>query len=367
MISIAEVAKQAGVSPATVSRVLNSSATVKEETKERVLRVIRENNYTPNIAARNLSLQSSLNNIGVVIPDVDNPFFCSVLKGVTQTADKYRYNTLLFNTDETPEREHRFLQTVREQNLKGIIMIPISERDSVTQEYLTDLEASGVPVVLVDRRIGDTDFDGVFTEDEQDSFRAVEALIHAGHTRIATIAGPQRSTPGHVRLQGYKRALETNQLEVRDAYIEIGDFKFQSAYEAAKRLMELPNPPTAIFTANNFSTLAALQCMTELGYTVGKDISLIGFDELQSWMRYSPLLNGVDLSLVERPVEQMAAEAVELLQDRIMREKQEYTAKKRLVLSNRLVLRGSERLSKTVHTPVRDANTKKTKSGGEIV
>lgn len=344
MLNIAEVAKKAGVSPATVSRVLNNTATVRKETKEKVLKVVKEYNYTPNIAARNLSLQSSLDNIGLFLPDVDNPFFSAVMKGVTKTADKYRYNTLLFNTDESPEREHRFLQIVREQNLKGIIMIPLSENDPETRDYLTALDQIGVPVVLLDRRLEGVNLDGVFTEDKSDSFQAVQALIDSGHTRIATIAGPQRSTPGHDRLLGYTRALEANRIPIRPEYIEEADFKFQGSYKAACRLMDLPEPPTAIFTANNFSTLAAMQCVLERGLVIGQDISLIGFDEIDSWMLFSPLQRAViRMSLVERPVEEMAVEAVELLQSRIVAEDAASQAKKRLVLSNRIVLRGSEK------------------------
>lgn len=344
-MKIADVARKAGVSPATVSRVLNNTAAVKEETKKRVLQVIAESKYTPNIAAKNLSQQSTLNNIGIVIPDVDNPFFCYILKGVTQEADRYGYNVLLFNSDENPEREHRFLQTVREQNLKGIIMIPLSEEDEISLKYLKELETCGVPVVLVDRKIGNREFSGVFTDDEDDACRAVEILIEAGHKRIATIAGPQRSTSGRVRLNGYKKAMKSAGLDILAGYVEYGDFKFQDSYNAANRLLDLNESPTAIFTANNFSTLAALKSIAERGLVLGHDISILGFDEIVSWMSYSPLFHSeVRLSLVERPVEQIAKEAMELLQKRITEVSlEEIPAKKSIILGNQIVLRGSER------------------------
>ena len=344
-MDIAEVARRAGVSPATVSRVLNKTAPVKEETRRRVLRVIQDSNYIPNVAARNLSLQSRLNNIGIVIPDIDNPFFCSILKGVTQAADKHQYNVLLFNSDENSEREHHFLQTVRDQNLKGIIMIPLSEHDEVSFTYLSDLEAANVPVVLVDRRIGKGEFSGVFTNDEPDAYRAVELLIQAGHTSIATVAGHQRSTPGQNRLRGFERAMEEYGLPVPPEYVEFGNFKFYDSYEAAGRLLDLPAPPTAIFTANNFATLAVLRRTMERGLVVGRDISLLGFDEIETWMRYSPMLHEeIQLSLVERPVEQIAREAMELLQSRIATGAKDLPTPKTVVLGNRIVLRGSERL-----------------------
>lgn len=347
-MNIAEVARKAKVSPATVSRVLNNTAAVKEETRMRVLQVIEENRYTPNIAAKNLSQQCTLNNIGIVIPDVDNPFFCFVLKGVTREADRYGYNVLLFNTDENPDREHRFLQTVREQNLKGIIMIPLSEEDEISLKWLKELESCGVPVVLVDRKIGDQDFSGVFTDDERDAYRAVKTLIEAGHQNIATIAGPQRSTPGRVRLNGYKKAMSEADLKIPNEYIEYGNFKFQDSYYAASRLLDLEKRPTAIFTANNFATLAALKSIAERNLTLGKDISVLGFDEIEGWMSYSPLFHSdVQLSLVERPVEQIACEAMELLQRRITGGGSESTqVKKNIILGNKIVLRGSEKLKR---------------------
>ena len=350
MINIGDVARKAGVSPATVSRVINNTSPVREETRDRVLKAIKDCNYMPNVAARNLSTQNSLNNIGLVIPDADNPFFLSILRGVTLTADQYHYNTLLFNTDENPNREHRFLKTVLDQNLKGIIIIPLSERDEETQASLMELESVGVPVVLVDRRIGDLDFDGIYSDDEKDAFQAVEALIAAGHTRIATIAGPQRSTPGMARLLGYQRAMESHGLSIPPEYIAYGDFKFDGSRAAAEQLLSLDNPPTAIFTANVFSTLGLLACLSDRGLQIGKDISLIGFDAVPPWLHVLTRPGqSVGLSLVERPEEQMAREAVELLQSRIRDGQYRDSARKRLILSNRLVLRGSETMPALLH------------------
>jgi LacI family transcriptional regulator len=282
---------------------------------------------------------------------MDNPFFSAVVKGVTKAADEYHYNVFLFHTDDMPEREHRFLRTVREQDLRGIIMIPISGDDRETAERLLQLDREGTPVVLMDRRIGNDTFDGVFTNDEEDTMRAMKALISAGHTRIATVAGPQRSTPGYARLRGFIRAMEEAKLTVPDAYIQIGNFKFDRAYAAVNTLLALKEPRTAIFTANNFSTLGALQSISEHGLTVGTDISLLGFDEMQHWLWY-PWLRyaGVGLSLVERPVQQMAEDAMQLLQDRLSDTENNTQVKRSLLLSNQVVLRGSETLREKTST-----------------
>lgn len=343
-MNIYEIAKCAGVSPATVSRVINGNAPVKAETRLRVLQVIQEQHYVPSQAAKILSTQNPSDNIGLFVPDMDNPFFSSIIKCVTQIADRYHYNVFLFNTDEMPEREHRFLQTVKGQNLKGIIMIPLSGEDMETERYLLEIEQAKVPVVLIDRRIGNSVFDSVFTDDEEDSYRAVQTLIRAGHRKIATIAGPQRSSPGASRLQGYRRAMAAQGIQVPEEYVRIGNFKYQMAYEQTNQLLELPDPPTAVFTSNNFSTLGALRSITEHELRVGTDIAILGFDEIERWQWYPWMMHsGTELSLVERPVRQMAEEAMGLLQDRITGEIKSTHARRKMVLSNDIVLRGSER------------------------
>lgn len=343
-INIAEVAKKAKVSPATVSRVLNGVVPVKEETKARVLAVIAENRYVPNAAAQNLGGRKLSNNIGLFVPDMDNPFFGEITKCITRIADQFEYNVFLFNTDETQEREHRFLQSVKGQNLRGLIMIPLSSRDSESEAYLRELEENGTPVVLLDRRFDNANFDGVYTDDSTDARRAVETLIRSGHRKIATITGAQRSTSGYARLQGYREAMTLAGLPVRDEYIREGDFKMDRAYEEMNALLALPEPPSAVFTANNFSTLGALQSIFEHGLKVGTDISLLGFDEIAQWQWYPWLANtGVGLSLVERPVEQVAREAMYLLQNRISKNSRE-DACRTMSLSNEIVLRGSEKL-----------------------
>lgn len=347
-MNISEIAKKANVSPATVSRVMNNTAFVKQETKDRVLSVIREEKYEPSALARSLSMKDSLNNIGFIIPDIDNPFFVTVLKNVTEIADQYHYNVVLFNTDENQDREHRYLATVHKQNMKGIIMIPLSGKDDETELYLNDLERNGIPVVLVDRQIGNKNFDGIFTDDVSDAFKAVETLIQVGHRKIATIAGPQRSSVGYERLLGYKQAMDRYGLEIKDAYIKLGDFKFMTAYRLVKEVMEQPEPPTALFTANNFATLAALRYFNETNRKIGEDISLIGFDEMDSWMEYLPMaLSNQRISLVERPVKQIAVEAMKLLQGRMSRT--DDSVKKKIVLTNEINLRGSELLTNNMH------------------
>lgn len=357
-LSIKTIAELAGVSTATVSRVINRTAEVREDTRNRVLKVIAEQQYKPNQFARGLSNNTKPNNIALLVPDVANPFFTDVLKGITQRADQLGYNVFLFVTDETPEREHRFLESMRQQMIQGIIMVPVSEHDVTTEYLLLELSRSGIPLVLLDRCIGDNQqFDGVFTDDDYAAEQVTNILIAEGHTKIATISGPARSASGQARYIGYSRALQNHGLPVLKEYNVSGEFRFEQGYEAAETLMNLANRPTAIFSTNNMSTIGALSYFADHDIEVGKDVSIIGFDELENCLMISPRQKQIQrLSFVERPVKAMAAEAVELLQRHILYPvcKDQPYINRRVVLHNQIVLRGSEKLEglKKETTPV---------------
>ena len=199
-MNIKEIARRAGVSSATISRVLNNSGYVKEETRQKVLRALEEYNYVPSAIARSLSIQDSLS-VGTIIPDIENEFFSKVISGISEVAESYHYNIVFLGTNETLDKEHDFLKIVESQRLKGVIITPISETDTVTRDYLLRLEESGIPVVLVDRDVKGAQFDGVFVDNQKGSYDGVMELIKAGHERIAIITGPETSKPGKDRCQ----------------------------------------------------------------------------------------------------------------------------------------------------------------------
>ena len=164
--NIYEIAREAGVSIATVSRVINHSNAVSEKSYRRVMDAVRKFNYVPNSTARSLSTSTSTS-IGVVIPDINNPFFSLLLEGITRVADERGYHVLLFNTAENTDREHQVLQTMREHRLRGIIITPVSEQDPDTMKRLHNFETLGIPVVLLDREVDSQFFDRVVTDDER--------------------------------------------------------------------------------------------------------------------------------------------------------------------------------------------------------
>ena len=189
-MTISEIAAKAGVSAATVSRVLNGKGHVKDSTRQQILHVIRQNEYVPSEIARGLS-KSDSNNIGVFVTDIENPFFSKAVRGIAEKADLYGYNVFLFNTDEDPEKEHRYLQTVLGLRIKGLIISPVFETDDETRLRLQRMQERGVPVVLLDRDIRGLPLDGVFSEDEEGAYQAVRSLILAGHRPLRSNHRPE--------------------------------------------------------------------------------------------------------------------------------------------------------------------------------
>lgn len=333
--NIYEIAKDAGVSIATVSRVINNSGPVSEKSRKKVNDAIRRLNYVPNSNARSLSTSTSTA-IGVVIPDINNPFFSLLLQGITRAADEQGYHIFLFNTDESKEREHQILLSVREHRLRGIIVTPVSETDPITIERLLGFENLGIPVVLLDRELNSNVFDRVVTDDENGVYQAISELIRLGHERIAIITGPDDSRPGHERFSGYRKAMNDHGIPLQPELIREGDFMVKRAYEQTIALMKLSRPPTAIFSSNNMTTYGCLRAFNELGLQVGSDISLIGFDDIDAlaWLNYP-------ISVVSRAVPEMGEQAMRLLLNRFDSDRDSMKGRK-TCLPTELILRGSE-------------------------
>lgn len=335
--NITEIAKLAEVSVTTVSRVLNNSNLVKPETREKVMKVIREYNYIPSETARFLSKRDS-RVIGVVFPDLRNPFFYGLLEGITNVADAYDYNVLMFYTDENPDKERKILQVAKGKDLAGIIITPAGIYEQDTADILESYEEEGRPVVLLDRVLDGRVFTSVLADNEAGSYEAVRQLIWEGHQKIALIAGNANISPVQERMIGYYRALTEAGIQVRQEYIIHGNSKSGPAYEGMKALMELKDPPTAAFTTNNMCTLGVLKCLTEKHLKIGEDVSLIGFDDIEDLR-----IIDYNLSVVERSPVEMGEQAMKKLLCRIKGEEEKSSVEK---AKTKLILRGSEKWSK---------------------
>lgn len=337
-VTIREVAKKAGVSSATVSRVINNSDMVKDKTRDLVIRIIKEMGFAPSEIARSLSKKET-KTIGVVVPDINNPFYGEVIKGVSLLADKSNLNILLCDTNEDTEKEKNSLHMLKEQRIRGIIIAPASDTNEFNSEYLSILENMGIPIVLVGRDVKYSNFDGVFLDNVQGAYDGVNALIQNGHKEIVIIAGPQDSKPGRDRLGGYLKAFAMNGLEVKNDYIFYGNFKLESGYEITNSILQMKNKPTAIFTCNNMMTLGCIKALSEKNLRIPEDFALVGFDEIE-------ILNtlNIKISVISRPTFEMGQIAMEMLADRISKRESTGGASKRVTLMPELKLKGSERL-----------------------
>ena len=335
-MNIYDIAKKANVSVATVSRVINRNGPVKESTRKKVEKAIAESHYTPSAIARSLSSRQT-DNIGVIMPDIFNPFYNHVLNGITRVAKNYGYNTILFSAEESVERLHQILEGLKGQSLKGLILNPVRDQDDETVHLMRELESMGVPIVLFDRNITGINCNGVFSDDFGGAYSAVEHLIRIGHRRIAIFRGPQDIRPGRERFLGYAKALQDNGIQMEEKLVCDYDFLLNGkVYEQTRKLMKSKNPPTVFFTSNNFGTLECIKSLLDMGLSIGKDVGLIGFDEILTLQYVNQAI-----SVVDREVVRMGMETMSLLQSCFVKEADK-ELKQKIVIDMHLLLRGSE-------------------------
>jgi len=333
-----DVAVRAGVSVATVSRVMNQSGYVKEETKNLVLNAFNELASDDKIIEQSISNKKS-NIIGVVIPDISNPFFGEVIKGISRVADNFSASLLVCNTEEQIGKELRYLEMFKSQNILGLIITPKTDQVEYNSQYLYQLEVLGVPIVLLDRGINLSHFNSVFINNVSGAYDAVNALIAEGHKDIAIISGPMSSKPGRERFYGYENSLRVNNIDIREDLVFYGDFKLESGYEITKRILQLEQKPTAIFAANNMMALGCIKALIENGVSVPGDMAFISFDDVDMF----EIMN-LNISTISRPTELMGEVAAEMLFDLIKNKQEKQTSIKEILLETKLVLRGSEKL-----------------------
>jgi len=234
-MTIKDIAAKARVAPSTVSRVLNNSSYVSKATRKKIEEVISQYNYVPNALAKGLS-QSSTNIVGVMVPEIDNPFFSGVIRGVAEVADAMNYNIILCNTDESIEKEMHIMRVLTGQRICGLLMSSAALEHQQTAEYVGAFQNLGIPVVMVDRKVIGGKFDGVYIDDEQALYDLTTLLINNGHRHIETLAGNTGLLLGQNRVMGYRRAFRTAQLECDERWIHAGQFSKEFGYKTVKQI-----------------------------------------------------------------------------------------------------------------------------------
>jgi LacI family transcriptional regulator len=309
-ITMRDVARVAGVHPGTVSRVLNpvTRPLVNPRTADRVDRAASDLGYSLNPIARSLKTRRSYS-IGVVIPDLTNPLFPPMIRGMEEVLDRAGYTTLVASTDGDADRERQRVQTLIARHVDGFVIATASRND----QLVTDTMAAGMAVVLLNRTVEQRGAFAVVPDDRKGSALAVDHLARLGHRRIAHLGGPRGLSTGHLRWRGFLEAMEDHGLETDDRLLAVADGYTEAAgAKAARALLAVDPRPTAIVAANDLLALGVYTALAEAGLRRPRDVSVIGFNDMPFTERFSPPLTTVHI-----PHGQIGARAAELLLERI--------------------------------------------------
>ena len=308
MANMQEIARMAGVALGTVSHVLNNTANVSEPKRARVLEAVQKAGYQPSQLARGLR-RDTTNMIGMIIPDITNPFFPAVVRGAEDVAFSNGYRLILCNTDNDHSKEIIHLNELRTYLPAGLIVIPSNFSDLTTQAESYRLAGAGV--VCIDRLPRNWSGDSVTSNNEAGAYNATRHLIQLGHTRLATITGPLHLTNATERLEGFKRAAKEAKLRLSPEYVQETTFDKQGGHAKTLILLRLIPRPTAIFAGNDMIALGALLAVREAGLRCPEEISIMGFDDLDLAETTNP-----SLSSVAQPGYQLGTTAAQILLDR---------------------------------------------------
>lgn len=326
MSSIKDVAKAAGVSTATVSRVLANKPPIRPETRERVLAAIAQLHYRPNLVARSLRAQKSAK-IGLVVSDIRNPFFTAIGRAVEDAAYEQGYSVLMCNTDENPEKEMLYLNLLHDENVSGIIFSPTHQFSSQAGRFHFD-----IPTVIIDRLLHNQEADMVLLDNVRAAYELTEHLIVNGYRQIAGLFGDASAT-GQERHRGFVNALRDHGLTPFSA--EFVSPRIRSGFLAATALLQNADRPDAIFTSNSMLTAGVFQAAREFKRKIPDEVALVGFD-VTEWGEF------VDppITVIAQPTEEIGRTATELLFQRLSDPNR---SARTVILKGNLLQRGSSR------------------------
>ena len=325
-----EVGRRAGVSAMTVSRVVNGRGGVDLETRRRVEEAIQALDYVPNRIARGLISQKT-QTIGLIVPDVVNPFFAPVVRGAESAARKAGYRVLLCNSEGDLRLEREYIEDLVAHRVEGLLLAPASDR---SRSSILSLLRGGFPLVLIDRALPDADCDLIVSDNANGARRLIEHLIGIGHKEIAHITDAEDTSTGRERLRGYRDALDAagipfqSELVVRTTVDRIG------GYRAAQEILTRDPLPTAIFAVNNMTAVGAMEALRERGLSVPRDMGLVCFDDVEHLAVLSPFL-----TVIDQPAETFGSLGAQLLLERMTGKAN--SRPRRIILQTDLIVRES--------------------------
>ncbi len=330
-----DIAKKSGVSVSTISRVLNGKAEkfrIAEETVKLVLKTAKNLNYRPNQLARSLRLKKT-QTIGLLVPDISNPFFSYITRSIQRVAHRFGYSLIVCDTDDNTEFEVEHIDLLTSKGVDGLVIMPVGQKS----QHIRNVLNKGISMVLMDRSFDDLNTNCVGVDNYIGAHKAVEHLLAFGHSRIAIIQGLLNTNTNVARVKGYKDTLIQHKISIDENLIVGNDYRKENGYIETKFLLNLANPPTAIFTTSDLITLGALQALQEENYNIPEDISIVSFDDID----FAPYLVA-PLTTVRQPKELMGEIAVKILVEDIKNSgKRE---KSKIVLQPQLIIRKSVKL-----------------------
>lgn len=332
--NIKEIAAKANVSPATVSRVFSGNATVKEGTKARILAIATELGYSPRKAGRPVEAKESFQRIGLVIPTVRNTYYSEIIGGIESFLKPLGIRLVTCCVDEQPEKELEYLTILKKMGISGIILVPSLNIYDETVVLLSEMENSGTPLVLLDRDIRQATFDGVFMDNYSGAFHSTMALMNRGHKNIAFLEGNPEISGALDCFRGYREALSSQGIPLREEYILQGDYNFDTAYRVVKTCYSEHPEITAVFSSSQRMALGCIFAFEELGLHIGEDISIIcngrpdvGFDFI---------------SHASYPISDVGRECGRILYGKMVYGMESTSVRRRIFFDMKMYLRGSE-------------------------
>lgn len=330
-ITIYDVAREANVSMATVSRVVNGNPNVKPTTRKKVLATIERLGYRPNAVARGLASKKTTT-VGAIIPDISNIFFSELARGIEDIATMYKYNIILSNSDSNKEKELQLINTMLEKQVDGILFMG----GNITEEHIQQFKTASVPVVLAATYDSTDVIPSVNIDYELAAYEATKELIAGGNEQPALVAGTNDSMVNNLKYEGYLRALKEANIEVDDSYIIKGEYSYNGGLSAVEKLLELDKLPSSVFVTFDEIAIGVIHGFQDRGYKVPEDVQVFGFDNTKLAKMVRPTL-----STVVQPMYDIGAVAMRLLTKYMNKEE---VSDKNVVLPHRLEKRNS-----TVH------------------